>query len=242
MDTRQDQETPLAKWKRRLAAEAPKPVWDEWDTEIQAAVREYNRHLSNATGYIPLDWQLVKAMTWVETGAWAAEWKSRPMQIGVRGDPGLESLISGKEGGELILPPECRQRMNAASIRSDPALNIRAGIGYLLMRLANFKYRSVPDRDTRIYEVIVASGDSLERIAKTQKTTVDTLREMNPGTHTLHAGHKLKYRKAAIQRVITGWGFVNTGSIARNYNGGGDSSYEAKLDFALELIRKKSKE
>ena len=27
------------------------------------------------------------------------------MQIGVPGDPGLASLLSTKEGGELILPP-----------------------------------------------------------------------------------------------------------------------------------------
>jgi hypothetical protein len=34
----------------------------------------------------------------------------------------------------------------------------------------------------------------------------------------------------------------NTASIARNYSGGGDSNYAAKLDVALDLIRKKSKE
>lgn len=43
--------------------------WNAYDCDIQTAVNEYNQHLFGVAGYMPLNWQLIKAMTWVETGA-----------------------------------------------------------------------------------------------------------------------------------------------------------------------------
>ena len=88
----------LEKWQDGLNTAVGNAQWNAWDCEIQLAVNEYNRHLAGTAGYVPLDWQLIKAMLWVETGADNAEWKTKPMQIGVPGDPGLASFLSDKEG------------------------------------------------------------------------------------------------------------------------------------------------
>lgn len=68
-------------------------------------------------------------MTWVETGAENAEWKTKPMQIGVQGDPGLASPLRGDEGGDLIIPPQRRgQFTHALAVFMWPA----AGVAYRL--------------------------------------------------------------------------------------------------------------
>ncbi|MFT8891879.1 MAG: LysM domain-containing protein [Acetobacter papayae] len=212
--------------------------WNAWDCEIQMAVNEYNRHLSGKSGYFSLDWQLIKAMVWVETGANNSEWNTKPMQIGVVGDPGMIAFLSGKEGGDLILPLALKGRLTTGSVRTIPAHNIRAGIGYLLMRMANFEYQSTLGSDTKIYEITVKSGDSLDKIAKAQGSTVDTLRKLNPTAVVLRPGQVLKCQKASMQRVITSWRRISTALIAQRYNGGGDINYAKKLDYALSLIRK----
>jgi hypothetical protein len=212
--------------------------WNAWDCEIQMAVNEYNHHLSGTAGYFPLDWQLIKAMVWVETGANNSEWNTKPMQIGVAGDPGMTSLLSGKEGGDLILPPALKGRLSTGSVRAIPSHNIRAGIGYLLMRMANFEYRSALGADTKVYEITVKPGDSFDKIAKVQGSTVDTLRKLNPTAAVLRPGQVLKYQKASVQRAITSWRQISTALIAQRYNGGGDPNYAKKLDHALSLVRK----
>jgi hypothetical protein len=204
------------------------------------AVDEYNRHLSGIAGYRPLDWQLIKAMLWVESGAADSEWNSKPMRIGVSGDPGLASLLSGNEGGDLILPPAWKGQLTMGSVRSMPAHNIRAGIGYLLMKTAHYEYRSVSNADVKIYEVIVKPGDSLDKIAKAQASTVDALRKLNPTATVLRPGQALKYQKASVQRVITSWRQISTTLIAQRYNGGGDFNYAAKLDYALKAMQKRT--
>lgn len=229
--------TGFEKWQDSIDQAVGNTKWNTWDCEIQAAVNEYNRHLSGIAGYSSLDWQLIKAMVWVETGANNSEWNTKPMQIGVAGDPGMTSFLSGKEGGDLILPPVWKKNMTESSIRTMPAYNIRAGIGYLLMRMAYFEHRSVLGADTRVYEIAVKPGDSLDKIAKTQGSTVDTLRKLNPTATVLRPRQVLKYQKASIQRVITSWRPISIASIAQRYNGGGDPNYAKKLDYALSLVR-----
>jgi len=202
------------------------------------AVNEYNRHLSGTAGYRSLDWRLVKAMIWVETGADNSEWNSKPMRIGVAGDPGMTSFLSGHEGGDLILPPAWKGRLTTGSVRTIPAHNIRAGIGYLLMRMADYEYRSVLGADSKVYEIAVKPGDSLDKIAKAQGSTVDTLRKLNPTAAVLRPGQVLKYQKASVQRVITSWRHMSTTLMAQRYNGGGDPNYAKKLDYTLSLVRK----
>ena len=230
--------TGFEKWQDGINQAAGDAKWNSWNCEIQMAVNEYNRHLSSTAGYISLDWQLIKAMLWVESGAKNSDWNLRPMRIGVPGDPGLTSFLSGKEGGDLILPPAWKGWLTTGSARSTPVHNIRAGIGYLLMKMANYEYRSTLGSDSRIYEIIVKQGDSLDKIAKAQGTTVESLKKMNPTTSILRPGQMLKYQKASVQRVITSWRHFSTALIAQRYNGGGDPAYAMKLDYALSLIRK----
>ncbi|MEK6353114.1 MAG: LysM peptidoglycan-binding domain-containing protein [Burkholderia cenocepacia] len=230
--------TGFEKWQDGIDKAAGDTRWDSWDCEIRMAVDEYNRHLSGIAGYRPLDWQLIKAMLWVESGAANSEWNSKPMRIGVFGDPGLTSLLSGNEGGDLILPPAWKGQLTTGSVRNMPAHNIRAGIGYLLMKTAHYEYRNVSNADAKIYEVIVKPGDSLDKIAKAQASTVDTLRKLNPTAAVLRPGQTLKYQKASVQRVITSWRHISTTLIAQRYNGGRDINYATKLDYALKTLQK----
>ncbi|MDR5787329.1 MULTISPECIES: LysM domain-containing protein [unclassified Caballeronia] len=224
------------KWRDGISAAVGDDRWNSWDNEVQLAVSEFNHHLIGNAGYRPLDWRIIKAMTWVESGANSSEWKKKPMQIGVAGDPGLSALLSAKEGGDLILPPAWKSRLTVASVRADPLHNIRAGVGYLLMRSARFEYRSVLDGDSRTFDVTVKAGDSLEKIAKAQGSTVDVLKSLNPAANILRSGQILKCRKASIGQVITGWRPINSAMIANRYNGGGDSEYAKKFDYVWTII------
>jgi hypothetical protein len=214
-------------------------TWDAYDCELRAAVIEYNRHLAGSPSYFPLDWKVVKAMLWVETGARSPKWRTRPMQIGNDGDPGLQSLLLGNEGGDLIVPPSMRPYLSIDGVKRQPTQNIRAGIGYLLMRMAKFGFKSIPDADARIHEVTAAPGDSLDRIAKAQGSTLDVMRKLNPSVNIVHAGDVLRYQKASIQRVITGWGSLSAGSIALRYNSG-DPQYAKKFQYAAQAITQRT--
>ena len=229
--------TGFEKWQEGINRAVGDARWNSLDCEIQMAVNEYNRHLAGTAGYTSLDWQIIKAMAWVETGANHSEWHARPMQIGVEGDPGMTSLLSGREGGDLILPPAWKGRLTTGSVRTLPAHNIRAGIGYLLMRMAHFEYRSQPDEDAKVHEVVVKPGDSLDKIARVHASTVEVLRQLNPTAAVLRPGQVLKYQKASMRRVITSWRHLSTATIAQRYNGGGDANYTKKLDHALSLVR-----
>jgi LysM domain len=119
-----------------------------------------------------------------------------------------------------------------------PAFNIRAAIGYLLMRAANYAIKNIPDADTKTYEVKVKPGDSLDRISRQNGTTIETFRRLNPTVGILHPGDILKYQKAAMKKVIVGWKPLTTASIATLYNVG-DSMYAKKLDYALAILKQK---
>jgi hypothetical protein len=236
-------QTPLKtgyeKWQDGVNNAVGDAKWDIWDCDIQMAVNEYNRHLVGTAGYMPLDWQIIKAMLWVESGAANSEWNRKPMRIGVPGDAGLTSFLSGNEGGDLILPPAWKRQLTIGSIRAIPVHNIMAGVGYLLMKMAHYEYRSVPAADARIYEVVVKSGDSLEKIAKAYGSTPEMLRKLNPMASVLRPGQVLKLQKASVQRAIINWRPISTVLISQRYNGGRDPNYANKLDLTLKLIREK---
>lgn len=160
--------TSLSEWQDGLTRAVGDAKWHAWDCEIQAAVNEYNRHLSATAGYLSLDWRTIKAVAWIETGASHPQWRIKPLQIGVQGDPGLWSLLSGNEGGDLIIPPIWKSRLTMSSATTMPSHNIRAGNGYLLMRMANYEYHSVLDRDAKVYEVKVAPRRHHGQDCKTQ--------------------------------------------------------------------------
>ncbi|WP_080419651.1 LysM peptidoglycan-binding domain-containing protein [Burkholderia ubonensis] len=239
MAVQEPAKTGFEKWQDDINKASGDVNWDTWDCEIQIAVNEYNRHLSGTAGYNPLDWRLIKAMLWVETGANSSEWKIKPMQIGVSGDPGLTSFLSGSEGGDLILPSAWKGQLTMGSARTMPAHNIRAGIGYLLMRMATFEHRSVSVEDSKVHDVTVKPGDSLDKIAKAHGSTTEVLKKLNPMVGVLRPGQVLKCQKASVRRVITGWRPLSASSVALRYNSmRRDPNYAKKLDFAWGLVRK----
>lgn len=127
------------------------------------------------------------------------------MQIGNPGDPGLNSLLAGKKGGDCIVPPAWKGRLTVGSARSNPVDNIRAGVGYLLMRMANFGMDTVVDLNARIEKVTVtASNNSIWNIARNTGITVKNLQSRNPciTPNQLKPGMELKYQKASDQRVV----------------------------------------
>ncbi|NHZ66745.1 LysM peptidoglycan-binding domain-containing protein [Massilia genomosp. 1] len=225
-------------WQQGVVNGAGKPEWNIHDCDIRVAVNEYNRHLAATPGYSALDWLYVKGMLWTETGAGSSEWKIKPLQIGVPGDKGMMALLGNHEGGDLIMPPAYRSGTSSGMVRTNPTHNIRAAIGYLLMRLAKYEFQSIREPGSRVEEVKVDSGDTLERIASKNKSTVEVLRELNPRANVLHKGDVIKFQKAKTAKVITGWRPINHSNIARWYNGGGDEMYVRKLDFVMPYVRK----
>ncbi|PHV04457.1 peptidoglycan-binding protein [Janthinobacterium sp. BJB412] len=214
--------------------------WNEYDCDIQRVVGEFNRHLSGQGGFHPLDWRMIKAIIWTESGGPNNRaWQHNPMQIGNPGDPGLRALLSDNEGGELILPPDMRKTLSIDTIKGKPLLNIRAGTAYLLMRLARFRTGTVLDpSDTSEHSVVVRSGDTYTKLAHANGTTIDTLKRLNRGISSLAPGMTLKYQKASVRKIISGWDMVTTSRIALRYNVG-DPAYAKKLDYCLSLIKKR---
>ncbi|MFT4174294.1 MAG: LysM domain-containing protein [Rhodocyclaceae bacterium] len=232
-----DSRTGFEKWRDGLARARDDDTWDAWDCEIRAVVNEYNRHLATTPGFMPLDWHVIKAMIWVESGPHKEAWASNPMQIGVSADPGLGAFLSGNEGGDLILPIAWKGVVTETSARAIPSHSLRAGVGYLLMRMANYAHRSIFDPDPRIYHIAVKAGDSLDRIARTHGSTTEALQQLNPGATTLRPGQMIKLRKARVRRVITGWHALTPSRIAIRYNSmRRDPTYIEKLTYALDLV------
>lgn len=213
--------------------------WNEYDCDIQRGVAQFNRHLFSTAGFISLDWRLIKAMIWTESGGPDHRaWRSNPIQIGNPGDPGLRALLSDKEGGTLIIPPELKNKLTIATAAGSPQMNTRAGMAYLLMRLAQYGIGTVPDeQDKKVYEIVAKAGDSLDRIARANSTTVDTIKRLNPGTHILRPGQTLKYKKATVQKIIVRWNMANPSTIAMRYNVG-DPDYAKKLAYCLTVMQK----
>jgi len=236
--------TGYQKWQDGIDSAKGNPAWDKWDCEIRMAVNEYNRHLANTPGYVPLDWHYVKAILWTETGPHKSDWNTRPIQIGVSTDPGMRSFLldandEHNEGGHLIMLPAWRDKLTPGIIRESPVHNLRAGIGYLLMKMAHYEYQIVPDTDKSIYEVTVKSGDTFSGIAKAKGSRVEVLKALNPATNPdrLRVGQVLKYQKASLQRVIIGWRPISPRLLWERYNGKGDGNYTKKIDYALSQVR-----
>jgi hypothetical protein len=73
--------------------------------------------------------------------------------------------------------------------------------------------------------------------ARQQSSTTDMLRTLNPSIGTLRPGQVLKYRKAAMRKVITGWKPMTTANVGRLYNTKAPDTYAKKLDHALATIQ-----
>ncbi|HEX4966763.1 MAG TPA: LysM peptidoglycan-binding domain-containing protein [Thermoanaerobaculia bacterium] len=209
-------------------------AWDEYDCDLMKIVRQFNQYLAQTPGFKPLDWILVKAMIWTETsGPSKKAWKTKPMQIGNPGDPGLLALFSRSGGGDLIIPPVFKPELTAASATTKPLMNIKAGIAYLLMRSATFDYKTFLQGAISNYKVL--PGDSFAKIARRQHSTTETLQRLNPSVNILHPKEIIKFQEAVTKMVITNWNPITTATIAGRYNVG-DDDYAKKLEYCLAVM------
>jgi LysM repeat protein len=225
------------KWKQTVENAISNKEWDKYDDIIKREVNEYNRRMARTKQFLTLDWSIFKAMLWVESGGPSnLAWTSRPMQIGNPRDKGYAVMRHGKEAANLIMSDKLKQDIKGNI--NQPELNIRVGIAYALTRLVKTEMQSVNDpKDTTVHEYTVMAGDSLDKIAHKVGSTLDSMKELNPTANVLHPNQKLQYRKATVQRVITGWSALNTTNLAAGYNVG-DPSYKEKLDYAISLFPK----
>jgi len=225
-------------WQRTIDQAKSDSSWDGYDCGIIQYVSSFNAHLAPTPGYVSLDWTLIKAMVWTEAGGPARPaWTTKPMQIGKSSDPGLQALLGGREGGDLIIPPQYQGTLNLASAIATPQMNICAGIAYLLMRFAKFGFETITSGAVTVY--VVKPGDSFDKIAHNNGSTVDTLQRLNPRVVVLKPKQSVNIQKATQRKKITGWNPISTTMIAARYNVG-DSRYAQKLDYCLEVIKKVS--
>lgn len=188
----------------------------------------------------PLDWALVKAMIWVESGGPTnASWKARVMQIGNKQDLALPVLKEGKENSLIVMDENFKSSLSQINT---PRVNIKAGVAYLINRLAKGdikSLRSPSDKSLKPHTYEVVPGDSLSKIATKKGTTMKELKARNPGVAGLKPGQTLKYYKASNERVILGWRIASISMVSQRYNGG-DANYSKKLTYVFgELFLKK---
>ncbi|OOX78480.1 hypothetical protein BGH94_08760 [Snodgrassella alvi] len=73
------------------------------------------------------------------------------------------------------------------------------------------------------------------------RTAIEILQNMNPevvNPRNLKIGIILKYKKRRHKTYNYRLEDISTMSIAKNYNGNGDTTYCAKLNYVLQFLRK----
>ncbi len=164
----------------------------------------------------------VKAFAWVETGPNNRHWNDRVLQIGNRGDPGLDQILNSPTG-KMIVPPQYRPFLNETIARTVPLFNIQAGVGYLLWISAIKRLGDVPvDASTSAFPGWPAP---LEPASRPVQTSAFFQGGYVPSPRP-------KTRKA---QTITGWRTIDHPLIAKHYNGG-DGNYLGKLDHAYDVV------
>jgi len=192
--------------------------WDIYDSHIQRLVSRYNDFLAGKGGYVPLDWHLIKAMIWVETGVLYEQgkpWKTMPMQIGNLGDPGLHDLLINPNR-KLVVLPELWPRFTKAKITSDPYINIEAGTSLLFLRMAHFGLVEVHESPTRIKGKRASKPSS---------------------SHSVIGGRSNQHHRPRPKKVVAiiGWRPFTPPMVYMRYNQG-DECYARKLSYCLELM------
>ncbi len=224
------------RWTATIDKAIKDDAWDGYDELVRKEVDSYNLRFGNTLGYKVVDWHILKAVLWVESGGPGTHaWTHRAMQIGNPGDRGYAVLKGRHEGSSVIMTTHLAAEIKTRKI-DDPKLNIRAGIAYLFTRMAYFDEKSVLDaQEVADRAYVVIHGDSLQKIAHKVGTTVELLETLNPNTEVLHPKQILKYRRASRKLVITGWRDFTSVNIWHRYNTG-DPNYAAKLNYAMVII------
>ena len=244
----------LARWEHNLTSSlAQEPAaWHQYDSVIQVTVSEYNQFLRKTPGYSLLDWRFIKAMCWIESGAYNPAWKRNPMQIGAfRADAGMKDILSSQQG-KLVLPPKYALTLNMANVPVIPTCNIQAGTGYMLERMARFgqihsflNSTTLPQRKSLSG---AAAKSAFNRFEREQERYPYSLFHQFPtsshnentndlvGEFGLEQSASRKHLERRSIYGIVGWRVISFDSIAHRYNGGGDGNYADKLAFAWGII------
>ncbi|UWM63546.1 LysM peptidoglycan-binding domain-containing protein [Enterobacter sp. CP102] len=242
----------LEEWKSGREKAIGNPDWYIYDNTIRKLVSEINQHLSmskNIEQYKPLDWKLIKAMIWTETGATSPAWKTRTMQIGNTKDKGiLEVTVPARPRKyNIIVPKNWDKYLKNKSdmIKSNPEYNIRAGIALLMIKMSETEKDKTVYDDEKEYTYEIVKGDrGYSTIATKIGTTQGVLTTLN-GVKVIHPGDKLKYKKAHLEQYIPGWKLFTPQNIQIQYNGDpkrattsnpGDINYADKIQYIYDLI------
>jgi len=244
--------SPLEEWKSGREKAIGNPDWYIYDNTIRKLVSEINQHLSmskNIEQYKPLDWKLIKAMIWTETGATSAAWKTKTMQIGNNKDDGiLEVTVPARPRKYNIIVPRNWDKYlknKGDMIKTNPEYNIRAGIALLMIKMSETeKDKTVYDNEKEFTYEVVRGDLGYSSIAKKIGTTQGVLTTLN-GIKAIHPGDKLKYKQAHLEQYIPGWKLFTPQNIQIQYNGDpkrataskpGDLNYADKFEYVYGLI------
>lgn len=225
-------------WRRERHDALLHPLdWARHDLTIKQYLKEYLERLK-PTNVPDIDWKWVRMLLWVETGAVNPDWIKNPIQIGIKGDPGLGVVLGGKEKIENILPSEQRKGLTEESVQLRADLNIKVGIAYLLNRLCESEIISTPDFAAPLETYSVKAGDSLDKIAQKFDSSVAHIQTLNKlGVSTnVSPGQILSVQRVNTGRKITKWKPITVDNIAL-YNGSGDPLYKSKLLFVQDIMR-----
>ena len=179
-------------------------------------------------------------MIWTEVmaGPDAPEWRTRPMQIGNPGDPGLKVVADGQDHSELVIPAEVRAILKNGAAATGQN-NVRAGIAYLFHRAAFPYYKqSLVIDDQTVQTHTLAQGETLSGLAHKLGTTVQDILDQSSidpeQAAKLAPGKVLKYRKLHMEWKVTGWSDWQT--AIKLYNYPGDAHYLEKVNRAYAKI------
>lgn len=230
-------------WKHGLHNALQNPSrWAAHDLTIQRSLDEYRQRLKY-TNIPNIDWELVKVVLWVESGAGEKNlaWFRKPMQIGNLGDAGLDVVFNGREKIDIILPAELRKGITERDVENNPQINIKFGLAYLLNRLCESEITSQPDMESSVFNYEVKPGDSLAGIAKQSDSSVNHIKYINGLiSEDIKPNMVLRVQRVITGRKITRWKSINFENISA-YNGAGkgagDSLYKQKLMFAYGILK-----
>ncbi len=229
-------------WVRGIPHDPLEPAWSVYDSDIAATVKIYNDYLARQKGFGSLNPMLTKAMCWTETGAGSTKWKSRPMQIGNSGDAGLFELLKTSPKNKLMLPPVFYKggslELTSSNVRTIPVYNIRAGVGYLLLRACTYKATPQLLDQGRFFSDVVQRNDNFARIALRDQTTIDELRLQNPSVRpiALKPWTTIKFHHFAQYSELS-FVPINPLQAAVTYNNADVVSYVKKIEYCLWVLQ-----
>jgi len=249
-------------------------IYDEratfYDATIIAELRTQRDRLCKDPQDLPIEgtpWfptpLCIRAMIFVESGGPAGPSKGKmfdefPMQVGYRkADKALGAMQAGvasakaTQGAGIVPTPAVMGILRASLEKNGRAwlqgtANVRLGINYIFM-LQVRQMKQVSKQKVGPPELyVVGSGDSLEKIAKRQGSTVEAILLANLGvtkTTLLKKGDKLEVPPAEHSPAMVFGDPPKENEVPdwlhKRYNVG-DASYPAKLRYVMNAFRERA--